>query len=136
MTVVLAGKVLFWHLWKMSTFSELTPAGFKRIAKLIAKKESLLQKVAMIDLALDAFELGEKASGAEPKKVTSRKRSKRIKLKEQIIAALKEVGAKGHTARELAEKLNVKINNVRVWFYTTGKKVSGLKKSKDGRYSL
>ncbi len=120
----------------MSLFSSLTPADFKHLANLIAKKESLLKKVAAIDSALDAFEAGKKVSAPESKKPTTSKLGKRTKLKEQILSALKEAGTKGHTARELAEKLNVKINNVRVWFYTTGKKVSGLKKSKDGRYSL
>ncbi len=120
----------------MSTFTNLTIADFKQLTKLISKKESLLQKVRIIDAALNALE----ESGSQVKigrrvKI-SRKGSKRGKLKEQILAALKEAGAKGHSVLELSEKLKIKAANIYTWFYTTGKKVSGLKKSKQGRYSL
>jgi hypothetical protein len=38
--------------------------------------------------------------------------------------------------KELAAKLKVKPNNVFSWFYTTGKKVSGIKKVGEARYAL
>ena len=54
--------------------------------------------------------------------------------KEGILAALKGADAKGMTVKELASSLNTNPNNLYTWFHTTGKKVSGLKKSEDGRY--
>ncbi|MBI5252612.1 MAG: hypothetical protein HY912_24210 [Desulfomonile tiedjei] len=120
----------------MSTLASLTPAHFKKISKLCQKKERLLQKVSAIDDALNAFEAGDSLPKKAVKAQASKNRSKRGQLKRLILDALKQAGKSGHTVAELSKKLGVKTNNIYTWFYTTGKKVTGLKKTKDGRYSL
>lgn len=121
----------------MSTLANLSIADFKHLVKLIEKKERLLKRITKINSEISAFENGAEPETIAPKKIAHRRKgAKRTKLKEAILTALREAGDQGHTAAELAEKLKVKVNNVRTWFYTTGKKVTSLKKSKDGRYSL
>jgi len=64
------------------------------------------------------------------------KKGKRGALKELILAELKTAGSKGVSVKDLSAKLGVKNQNVHVWFSTTGKTVSGLKKSGPGRWEL
>lgn len=95
-----------------------------------------MQKVNAINAALNAFEAGDSSPKKAVKARVPKKRSKRGQLKGLILDALKQAGKSGHTVAELSKRLGVKTNNIYTWFYTTGKKVAGLKKSKDGRYSL
>ena len=48
---------------------------------------------------------------------------------------LKSAGSSGITVKELSSKLKVKPGNIFSWFYTTGKKVSGLKKVGEAKYA-
>jgi hypothetical protein len=48
---------------------------------------------------------------------------------------LEEAGADGITVKELSAKLNVKPGNIFNWFYTTGKKIKGIKKVGEARYA-
>ncbi len=120
----------------MSYLSTLKSSDLKQITKLLAKKESLLRKLQVIDTALDNLSGEVKPEKSASIAGTPKKRARRGKLKTKILAALKAAGEKGHTVAELAKILNTKPNNLYAWFYTTGKKTPGLKKSKDGRYSL
>lgn len=120
----------------MSYLTHLTSADLKSVSRLLAKKESLLRKLQTIDVALAKFDDAPAIQKTTTKSRPSPKHTQRGKLKEHILEALKAAGDKGHTVGELAEKLKVKPNNLYMWFYTTGKKVVGLKKSKDRRYSL
>ncbi|HUB66689.1 MAG TPA: hypothetical protein VL981_04315 [Candidatus Methylacidiphilales bacterium] len=100
-----------------------------------------------IDSALKAIESGDsvpKRRGRKPgrpvlsqvagKSRKGRKRSKR--LKDSILKLLKSAGSSGITVKELSAKLKVKPGNIFSWFYTTGKKVSGLKKIGEAKYAL
>jgi hypothetical protein len=66
-------------------------------------------------------------------KVRRSKRGKR--LKEPLLKALSAAGSSGVTVKELAAKLKVKPGNIFSWFYTTGKKISGIKKVGEAKYS-
>ena len=57
------------------------------------------------------------------------------RLKEPLLKALKAAGATGATVKDLAEKLKVKPGNIFSWFYTTGKKISGIKKVGEAKYA-
>jgi NADH/NAD ratio-sensing transcriptional regulator Rex len=63
-----------------------------------------------------------------------RKRSKRLKT--GLLKELQAAGSEGITVKELAAKLKVKPGNVFSWFYTTGKKIKGIKKVGEAKYSL
>jgi hypothetical protein len=128
-------------------FSNLSSAQLGKLIGLIKKKESLQTKLARIDEALQHLESGAvvpKRRGRKPgpvakakpaaKKGRAGKRGKR--LKEPLLKALKAAGSSGITVKELAAKLKVKPGNVFSWFYTTGKKIKGISKIGEARYSI
>ncbi len=117
-----------------------------RLIGLVKKRETLQGKLDKIDAELNAIEGGSapKKRGRKPgrpplpktllKAGKGRRRSK--KLKGSILKLLKSAGSSGITVKEISKKLNVKPGNVFSWFYTTGKKVSGLKKVGEAKYAL
>ncbi len=127
-------------------FSNLSSAQLSRLISLIKKKESLQAKLEKIDSALQALEGGAPvarrgrpvgSSKGRPGPKPGRKVRRRGKrLKEPLLKALKAGGAAGVTVKDLAAKLKVKPGNVFSWFYTTGKKISGIKKVGEARYAL
>ncbi len=118
-------------------FTDLTSAQLAELTRLIAQKEKLAAQLAAIDAKLASLG-GGKVRGPKPGKAKGRrgprKGSKPGRLKEAVLAALSGAGA-GLTIKELSAKLKVKPNNLYSWFYTTGRKVSGLKKAGD-KYSF
>jgi len=77
--------------------------------------------------------------GKKAKASPARRSSTRVPrgtLKEKVLAALKAAGGEGLAVRDVAEKIGAKKAAVNVWFYTTGKKVAGLKKIAPGRFAL
>ena len=73
---------------------------------------------------------------AEKKTKTTRTRVARGTLKEKVLGVLREAGAAGLGVGDVADKIGAKKAAVNVWFYTTGKKVAGLKKIAPGRFAL
>jgi hypothetical protein len=129
-------------------FSTLSSAQLSRLIELVKEKESLTSKLEKVDAALKALESGKVARRGRPpgtkgrpgpkpaagKAGKARRRGKR--LKEPLLKALKAGGSSGVTVKELAAKLKVKPGNVFSWFYTTGKKISGIKKVGEARYAM
>ena len=129
------------------SFSTLSSAQLARLIGLVKKREGLQSKLDKVDAALKALEGGgsvPKKRGRKPgrpplaksasKGRKVRKRSKR--LKGSILKLLKSAGSSGITVKELSTKLKVKPGNIFSWFYTTGKKVGGLKKIGEAKYAL
>lgn len=124
-------------------FTSLSSAQAARLVQLVQEKETLLAKLSQVDRALSALESG---SGVALSAPSSRRRGRPVgsgrgarkpgKLKTGILEALKAAGPKGITVKDLTKKLKVKPNNVFSWFYTTGRKVQGLKKVGPARYAL
>jgi hypothetical protein len=52
------------------------------------------------------------------------------------VKVLQDAGVEGITVKAIAAKLKVKPGNVFSWFYTTGKKLKGLKKIGEAKYNL
>ena len=128
------------------SLSNLSSAQLAQLIGLVKEKESLQTKLDRVNAALGALESGRPAGkkrGRKPgrppgvktvaKKGGGRKRGKR--LKEPLLKALKAAGAGGITVKELAAKLKVKPGNIFSWFYTTGKKISGIKKVGEAKYA-
>jgi hypothetical protein len=61
-------------------------------------------------------------------------RSRRGQLKEQIIQLIQAAGKKGIHVKEIVEKTGAKDPNVRVWFYSTGKKIKNIKQVAPATY--
>lgn len=117
--------------------SNLSSAQLNQIARLIAKKETLLTRLVKIDAELAKFEGSPLAVAASVKATGTRKARKGgVKLKDSILKALAAAGAKGVKVGDLAKKLGVKPGNVFSWFYTTGKKNNAIKKVGEARYAL
>lgn len=118
--------------------SNLSSAQLNQIARLIAKKETLLSRLAKIDAELAKFDGSPVAAVAASAKSPAARKSRKggVKLKDSILKALTAAGAKGVKVGDLAKKLGVKPGNVFSWFYTTGKKNSAIKKVGEARYAL
>ncbi len=121
--------------------SDLTSAQLGELSRLIAQKEKISAELAAVEAKLARFGGAKTAavrSPGRPKKAAGRrgpkKGSKPGKLKETLLAALAAAGAEGASIQDLSKTLKVKSNNLYSWFYTTGKKVSGLKRAASGNY--
>lgn len=64
------------------------------------------------------------------------RQSKRGELSARIVSELQRAGSKGITVRELAGKLGTKYKNTYIWFATTGKKNSKIKKTGPATYKI
>ncbi len=128
------------------SLANLTSDQLNRLVELIKHKEQLQAQLTQIDAELQSLESGSplpKKRGRKPgrpsgsilatKPAKTRKRGKR--LKGSLLKALETAGAAGITVKELSAKLNVKPGNIFSWFYTTGKKVKGIKKVGEAKYS-
>jgi hypothetical protein len=62
--------------------------------------------------------------------------SARGELRDKIISELKASGSKGISVKELSEKVGVPYKNVSIWFSTTGRKHSEIKKIGPARYVI
>jgi hypothetical protein len=127
--------------------STLSSAQLAHLIGLVKEKESLQSKLDQVNAALLALETGKPApkkrgrkpgrpAGVKTAKVAKVKVSKRGKrLKAPLLKALSAAGSSGITVKELAAKLKVKPGNIFSWFYTTGKKISGIKKVGEAKYA-
>lgn len=110
--------------------SSLSSEQLQRVIQLIKEKEALQARLAELNSALNALDSGEvtAAKSGRPR------RGRRFKRKEAILQALQTAGKQGLSVKEVAEQLKANPSSVSVWFYTTGKKIQGLKKIAPGRY--
>jgi hypothetical protein len=126
----------------------LSSAQLAHLIRLVKEKETLLAQLERIDSALTALEGGHtpgkrgrkpgrppKVAGRGPGRPPGKTGRKGKRIKDALLKLLKGAGPGGITVKELAAKLKVKPNNVFSWFYTTGKKVSGIKKVGEAKYS-
>jgi hypothetical protein len=128
------------------SLSTLSSAQLARLIGLIKEKEALQAKLESIDAELTALESGKpvgKKRGRKPgrppgsgtKVAGARKGRKSKRLKEPLLKALSAAGASGIKVKDLAAHLKVKPGNIFSWFYTTGKKIKGIKKVGEARYA-
>jgi len=105
---------------------------------------NLEKSIAEIDRTLEGFGGGQRPGkrrgrGRRPKagRVRRAKKSvgKRGALKTKVINALKAAGKNGLHVKDLAKKLKAKEPNLRVWFYSTGKKIKNIKQTKPATYA-
>jgi len=76
-----------------------------------------------------------KAAGTN-KSTSKSSGSARGELRDKILAELKASGSNGVTVKELSEKVSVPYKNVSIWFSTTGRKHSEIKKIGPARYAI
>jgi|SRR5579871_1554009 len=129
------------------SLANLTTAQLTQLISFIKEKEELQARIARIDTEIQALGSGRSAfkrRGRPPGRpqgtasaLPSAKPRRRLKrLKGGILKALQAAGAEGITVKEIAAQVKVKPNNIYSWFYTTGKKIKGLKKIGEAKYSI
>jgi len=134
------------------SLSNITSESLRSLIKLTEKKDSLLAQIGKIEAEISSFLTGKptrvkkgKATAPAKKspktakkgaKSVSAKRSPKGGLGNKIIAALESAGEAGVKVTDLAKKLKAKGGNLHVWFATTGKKNSSIKKVGKGHYQL
>jgi len=138
------------------SLSSFTSTSLKSLSKLIDKKDILLSQIAKLEAEIAAVLTGKpvKEKGKRPgrpvKKGVVAKKSVPVKkapkagkkrsapggLGAKILEALEAAGDAGVKVADLAKNLKVKGTNLHVWFATTGKKNSEIKKVDKGHYKL
>lgn len=116
--------------------SDLSSAQLERLVQLIKEKESLQSKLAQVERSLNALE-GGKVTKDKPlaKKSGPRRGRHRVALKDALLKKLQTAGKEGLTVKELAASLKGNSASISVWFYTTGKKIKGIKKVGPARFA-
>jgi hypothetical protein len=109
-------------------FSDLSSSQLQKLIQLVKEKESLQSQLDQVNRSLATLESGDTSSkGPDVAKRPARRR-RRARLKEGLLKKLQAAGKGGLTIKDLATSLKAKPASVSVWFYTTGKKVKGIKK--------
>ena len=120
------------------------------LLSLTKKKENLLAKASEVEKQIAALASGEVIAAtrviresAEKKrrgvaKISKPKgiRSPKGLIKEQITHLLTVAGEVGASAKEIAEKLGKPVQNIHVWFSSTGKKLGQFEKIESGHWRI
>jgi len=118
------------------SLSSLTSAQLHRLIELVKEKEAIQAKLAQVERSLTDLESGEVTKDESPAKRRGPRRGRRRGgLKDALLKKLQAAGKDGLTVKELAASLNAKPTSVSVWFYTTGKKIKGIKKVGKARFA-
>ena len=123
--------------------SALSLNQLEHIVGLLKEKEGLQAKLDDVNRDLQRLENGEASASNAPENLNRSTRSKRVKkrfrrrggLQKAVLKALKSAGVKGLTVKQLAVKAKVKQSSLRVWLYTSGKKIVGFKKVAPGIFA-
>jgi hypothetical protein len=118
------------------SLSSLTSAQLHRLIELVKEKEALQNKLAQVERSLAELESGAVMKDESPTKRRGPRRGRRrAALKDGLLKALQAAGKEGLSVKELAASLKAKPASVSVWFYTTGKKIKGIKKVGKARFA-
>ena len=116
--------------------STLTSSDLEKLIHLIRTKEEIQGKLDKINADLNSIEKpATSAKLAEPTR-RGRKSRRRGGMKDAILKKLQAAGKAGLTVKELATGIGASLGSVRVWVYTAGKTVKGLKRIRPGRFAL
>jgi hypothetical protein len=116
------------------SLSSLTSAQLHQLIELVKEKEALQAKLAQVERSLAGLESGDAAKDESPAKQRDPRR-RHGGLKDALLKKLHAAGKNGLTVKELAVSLNAKPTSVSTWFYTTGKKIKGIKKVGKARFA-
>jgi hypothetical protein len=118
------------------SLSSLTSAQLHQLIELVKEKEALQAKLAQVERSLAELESGEvRKDESLAKQRGPRRGRRRAALKVGLLKTLQAAGKDGLSVKELAASLKAKPASVSVWFYTTGKKIKGIKKVGKARFA-
>ena len=125
------------------SLSNLTVADLRQAEKLISRKQRLLVEVSQIDRQLGQLEhaaggptngtSGASSTGGRGRRSTGGG-GRRGELKAKIVNLLQGAGKDGLHVKEIVKRTGAKENNIRVWFYATGKKIKNIKQIAPATY--
>jgi hypothetical protein len=112
--------------------THLTLADIRPLQRLLKKKQALQTKMDQLDRMIERIGSSNSrgVTGVSGEGTLSRHGA----LKAGITEALQKAGKQGLHIKELASNLGVKEPNIRVWFYSTGRKIKNIKKVGRARY--
>jgi hypothetical protein len=118
------------------SLSNLSSATLQRLVELVAEKERIQAELEKIQSSIEALATGSPSKAGRMTAGTTKRTTRRgKKLKERLLKALEAAGKEGMSVKALAVLLKAKPTSVAVWFYTTGKKIKGLKKIGRAHYA-
>ena len=125
------------------SLSNLSIKQLEHAVELFKEREALQSKLDDVNHRLQRLENGQVSGDLAQESVNnsaaSQKSGKRLrrrrKLQPLILKALSAAGAKGLSVKELSAQIKTSPASVRVWIYTTGKKVVGIKKLAAGIFA-
>ena len=117
--------------------TDLSSTQLQQLIRLVKEKEVLQAQLARVERSLDGLSEGKisEANSSPSKTPKRRRRRRRAVLKDGLLTKLQAAGKAGLTVKELAASLGAKPASVSVWFYTTGKKIKGIKKVGIARFA-
>lgn len=111
----------------------LTSQQFGKIVKLLNERQKLASDLAGVESQLARLSGGDSLSKPRAK---AKSTGKRGALKTAIIRTLTAAGAKGLSIQDISKAVGRPTAAVSVWFYTTGRKIKGLRRVKRGIYTF
>ena len=117
----------------MNILTQLTLSALRPLEKLLRQKEALLAKVEQIDQQMVCL-IGENERSRGRGRPPGGGGNVHGALKEKILKALQQAGQEGLHVVELAKRVNSAVPNIRVWFYSTGKKIKEISQSAPATY--
>lgn len=110
------------------------PTVLQNLLKLAKKRETIMKALQQVESEIAEL-VHTRPYPTERLPLSFGRMMGRGMLKQEILTNLIQAGEEGMSVRELSAKLNTRSQNIHVWFSSTGKKVPGLKKIGEGRYS-
>jgi hypothetical protein len=126
----------------MSLFN-LSVKQLEHAVELLKERENLQSKLDEVNRQLQHLENGrahipiaqDRVNDSANSPRLSKRLRRRRKLQPSILKALNAAGAKGLSVKELAARIKTNPASLSVWLYTTGKKITGLKKVAPGIFA-
>lgn len=121
--------------------TKLSSDDLRDIIRLLEQKETLQAELEKVDKALVNYVGGNSATKRVAKTKRSggvssggAKRGRKSKVKDEVMALLKEAFPQSMAVRDLADRIGVKLSSMNAWFSTSGKKIDQIEKAGVGRY--
>jgi hypothetical protein len=122
------------------SLSNLSVKQVEQAIKLLQERKVLLKKLNEIKIHLhwviDNLPSAPKIPNNASPSIHARKRRRRYReIQPTILQALQAAGAKGLSVKELAVQTKGNEASIRTWIYTSGKKITGLRKVAPGIFA-
>lgn len=132
-------------------YSNLTSHSLRKLTRIVERRDNLLEELQKINTQIAEI-LGNQATApanftkglssnkkdqtTSTKSAKSGKRTRRSDLREVVITILKTAGPEGMRVKDIAKQIQMKSQNLSVWFSSTGLKIPGVYRIERGVYGI